>query len=252
MKYARARFGGEEFYALVEGDTLVRLLDRPFDGARPDGRRYPLSGAKLLAPCEPTKIVCVGKNYWAHAEEMKEGHPAEPLLFLKPSTCVVGHEDEVVYPKLSQRLDYEGELGVVIGRRAHCVAPGTARDYIFGYTCLNDVTARDIQKGDPQWTRGKGFDTFCPIGPWIETELDAGNVRLQTRLNGETRQASSTALMPHDVDKLVCYMSACMTLLPGDVIATGTPEGIVPMRAGDVVEVEIEGIGVLLNRIAAE
>lgn len=141
---------------------------------------------------------------------------------------------------------------MVIGRRAHCVAPGTARDYIFGYTCLNDVTARDIQKGDPQWTRGKGFDTFCPIGPWIETELDAGNVRLQTRLNGETRQASSTALMTHDVDKLVCYMSACMTLLPGDVIATGTPEGIGPMRVGDVVEVEIEGIGVLLNRIAAE
>ena len=190
MKYARARFGGEEFYVFIEGDELVRLLDKPFDGIRPDGRRYPLSGAKLLAPCEPTKIVCVGKNYWAHAEEMKEGHPAEPLLFLKPSTCVIGPEDEVVYPKLSKRLDYEGELGVVIGRRARNVAPGTALDYIFGYTCLNDVTARDIQKGDPQWTRGKGFDTFAPLGPWIETDIDPMTTTVTTRLNGEVKQHS--------------------------------------------------------------
>lgn len=252
MRYARARVGNEEFYARVEGETLVRLLDRPFDGDKPEGRTYKLSEAKLLAPCEPTKILCVGKNYWAHAEEMKEGHPEEPLLFLKPSTCVIGPGDEVVYPSLSHRLDYEGELGVVIGKKAHNVAPGTAKDYIFGYTCLNDVTARDIQKGDPQWTRGKGYDTFCPIGPWIETELDAGNLHIQTRLNGEKKQDSTTALMTHDIDKLICYMTACMTLLPGDVVATGTPEGIGPMQCGDTVEVEIEGIGVLTNRIAAE
>ncbi len=252
MRYARARAGGEEFYAVLKGDRLIRLTDKPFLGGVPDGREYPLSEAKLLAPCEPTKIVCVGKNYWAHAEEMKEGHPDEPLLFLKPSTCVIGPEDEVVYPKLSHRLDYEGELGVVIGRRASRVAPGTAAQYIFGYTCLNDVTARDIQKGDPQWTRGKGFDTFCPLGPWIETELDAGNARIMTRLNGEVKQSSSTSLMTHDIDELICYMSACMTLLPGDVVATGTPEGIGPMQRGDTVEVEIEGIGVLVNRIAAD
>lgn len=252
MKYARARAGGEEFYVRIEGDKLLRLVDKPFGGEQLEGRVYSIDEARLLAPCEPTKIVCVGKNYWAHAEEMKEGHPAEPLLFLKPSTCVVGPEDEVVYPKLSARLDYEGELGVVIGRRARNVAPGTAGAYIFGYTCLNDVTARDIQKGDPQWTRGKSFDTFCPIGPWIETELAAGNLALTTRLQGEVKQSSNTALMTHDIDELICYMSACMTLLPGDVVATGTPEGIGPMQPGDVVEVEIEGIGILRNRIAAE
>lgn len=252
MRYARARAGGEEFYAMIEGERLVRLADKPYDGVKPDGRTYDLSHARLLAPCEPTKIVCVGKNYWAHAEEMREGHPEEPLLFLKPSTCVVGPEDEVVYPKLSHRLDYEGELAVVIGVKAHNVAPGTAADYIFGYTCLNDVTARDIQKSDPQWTRGKSFDTFAPIGPWIETELNAGNVRIRTRLNGETKQDSNTALMTHGIDELICYMSACMTLLPGDVIATGTPEGISPMQRGNMVEVEIEGIGILRNRIVGD
>jgi 2-keto-4-pentenoate hydratase/2-oxohepta-3-ene-1,7-dioic acid hydratase in catechol pathway len=252
MKYARVRVDGEEFYAVIEGERLVRLADKPYDGVKPDGRTYDLSHVRLLAPCEPTKIVCVGKNYWAHAEEMKEGHPEEPLLFLKPSTCVVGPEDEVVYPKLSHRLDYEGELAVVIGMKAHNVAPGTAAGYIFGYTCLNDVTARDIQKSDPQWTRGKSFDTFAPIGPWIETELNAGNVRIRTRLNGETKQDSNTALMTHDIDELICYMSACMTLLPGDVIATGTPEGISPMQRGDMVEVEIEGIGILRNRIVGD
>lgn len=250
MKYARARVGKEEFYALIENDELICLSDKPYDGAKPDGRKYPLAAARLLAPCEPSKLVCVGKNYWAHAEEMKEGHPEEPLLFLKPNTCVIGPGDEIIYPEISHRLDYEGELGVVIGKKTHNVAPGTASDYIFGYTCLNDVTARDIQKGDRQWTRGKGFDTFAPLGPWIETGIDAGNVRIQTRLNGKKKQDSNTALMTHDIDKLICYISACMTLLPGDVIATGTPEGIGPMQRGDSIEVEIEGIGILQNRIA--
>lgn len=252
MKYVRARVGEEEFYAMIKGSRLVRLTDKPYDGIKLDGREYDCSDAKLLAPCEPTKIVCVGKNYWAHAEEMKEGHPEEPLLFIKPSTCVIGSGEEVVYPRISHRLDYEGELAVVIGVKARNVAPGTAVDYIFGYTCINDVTARDIQKSDQQWTRGKGFDTFAPIGPWIETELEAGNLRIQTRLNGEIKQDSNTALMTHDVDKLICYMSACMTLLPGDVIASGTPEGIGSMQRGDTVEVEIEGIGILKNRIAED
>ncbi len=252
MKLTRASANGEDFYAILAGETIIRLMDKPFEQIVPDGRRYALEEVKLLAPCEPSKIVCVGKNYWAHAQEMQEGHPVEPLLFLKPSTCVIGPGDEVVYPSLSHRLDYEGELGVVIKRRAHKVAPGTAGEYILGYTCLNDVTARDIQKGDPQWTRGKAFDTFCPLGPWIETELDAGNLALQTRLNGEVRQSSSTSLMTHDIDTLICYMSACMTLLPGDVIATGTPEGIGPMQRGDVVEVEIEGIGILRNTIIGD
>lgn len=251
MRYIRATHKDEDaaFYAEIKEGKALRLTGAPYEQIEYDGREYALETLKLLAPAEPSKIVCVGKNYWAHAEEMQEGHPEEPLLFLKPSTCIVGMDDGVVYPALSKRLDYEGELGVIIGKRAHAVKSGTARDYIFGYTCLNDVTARDIQKGDPQWTRGKGYDTLCPIGPWIETELNAQNVALETRLNGEVKQKSSTSLMTHDIDKLICYMSECMTLLPGDIVATGTPEGIGPMQRGDIIEVEIEGIGVLRNRI---
>ena len=249
MRIVRAKYQGEVFYAILEKDTVERLNGAPYDGIVRDGRKYSVENVQLLAPAEPTKIVCVGKNYKAHADEMKEGQPEEPLLFLKPNTCIVGNGDDVVYPAQSKRVDYEAELGVVIGKKAHEVELGHAAEYIFGYICLNDVTARDIQKGDGQWTRGKGFDTFCPIGPWIETELDAGNTRIRSILNGEVRQDSTTAMMTHSIDKLICYMSACMTLLPGDIIATGTPEGIGPMQRGDVIEVEIEGIGTLKNRI---
>lgn len=249
MRIVRAKHQSEVFYGILEGEKVARLTGTPYAGIVRDGREYALADVCLLAPVEPTKIVCVGKNYKAHADEMKEGQPEEPLLFLKPNTCVVGNGDAVVYPALSKRVDYEAELGVVIGRAAYAVDPGHAAEYIFGYTCLNDVTARDIQKGDGQWTRGKGFDTFCPIGPWIETELDAGSVRVRSILNGEVRQDSTTTMMTHSIDKLICYMSACMTLLPGDVIATGTPEGIGPMQRGDVIEVEIEGIGTLKNKI---
>ena len=249
MRIVRAKHQDEVFYAILEKDAVERLNGTPYDGIERDGRKYSVADVQLLAPAEPTKIVCVGKNYKAHADEMKEGQPEEPLLFLKPNTCIVGNGDNVVYPALSKRVDYEAELGVVIGKKAHAVESGHAAEYIFGYTCLNDVTAREIQKGDGQWTRGKGFDTFCPIGPWIETELDAGNTRIRSILNGEVRQDSTTAMMTHSIDKLICYMSACMTLLPGDIIATGTPEGIGPMQRGDVIEVEIEGIGTLKNRI---
>ena len=249
MRIVRAKHQDEVFYAILEKDAVERLNGTPYDGIERDGRKYSVADVQLLAPAEPTKIVCVGKNYKAHADEMKEGQPEEPLLFLKPNTCIVGNGDNVVYPALSKRVDYEAELGVVIGKKAHEVELGHAAEYIFGYICLNDVTARDIQKGDGQWTRGKGFDTFCPIGPWIETELDAGNMRIRSILNGEVRQDSTTAMMTHSIDKLICYMSACMTLLPGDIIATGTPEGIGPMQRGDVIEVEIEGIGTLKNRI---
>ena len=249
MRIVRAKYQDEVFYAISEKDAVERLNGAPYDGIVRDGRKYSVENVQLLAPAEPTKIVCVGKNYKAHADEMKEGQPEEPLLFLKPNTCIVGNGDDVVYPAQSKRVDYEAELGVVIGKKAHEVELGHAAEYIFGYICLNDVTARDIQKGDGQWTRGKGFDTFCPIGPWIETELDAGNTRIRSILNGEVRQDSTTAMMTHSIDKLICYMSACMTLLPGDIIATGTPEGIGPMQRGDVIEVEIEGIGTLKNRI---
>lgn len=249
MKIVRAEFQGEVFYGILEGDRVKRLARAPYGGISPTGGEYPLASLKLLPPAEPSKIVAVGKNYRAHADEMGEGQPEEPLLFLKPSTCIVGNGDDVVYPAISHRLDFEGELGVIIGRKCHAVQRGRSAEVIFGYTCLNDVTARDIQKAVSQWTRGKSFDTFCPIGPHIETELDAMNTTIVTRLNGEVRQSSVTSLMTHDIDKLICYITECMTLLPGDIIATGTPEGIGSMQRGDMVEVEIGGIGVLRNRI---
>ena len=249
MKIVRAEFEGEAFYGILENESVKRLSGLPYDGIEPDGREYAVSEVKLLPPAEPSKIVAVGKNYRAHADEMGEGQPEEPLLFLKPSTSVVGNGDNVVYPEISHRLDYEGELGVVIGKKCHAVQPGHSAEVIFGFTCLNDITARDIQKAVSQWTRGKGFDTFCPIGPHIETELDAYHAPIETRVNGAVRQHSNTDCMTHDVDKLVCYITECMTLLPGDIIATGTPEGIGSMQRGDVVEVEIGGIGVLRNTI---
>ena len=249
MKIVRAEIEGSAFYAELCGRVVKRLAHEPYESIEYTGEEYPVESVKLLPPAEPSKIVAVGKNYRAHADEMGEGQPEEPLLFLKPNTCIVGNGDDVVYPAISHRLDYEGELGVVIGKKCHAVERGHSAEVIFGYTCLNDVTARDIQKAVSQWTRGKSFDTFCPIGPHIETELDAMNVPIMTRLNGETRQSSVTSLMTHDVDKLICYITECMTLLPGDIIATGTPEGIGSMQRGDIVEVEIGGIGVLRNRI---
>ncbi len=249
MKIVRACFDGESFYGELCVDTVKRLCGAPYEGIVYDGREYPVSALVMLPPAEPTKIVAVGKNYKAHADEMGEGQPEDPLLFLKPNTCIVGNNDDVVYPAVSHRLDYEGELGVVIGKKCHAVERGKSSEVIFGYTCLNDVTARDIQKAVSQWTRGKSFDTFCPIGPHVETELDAMNTTIMTRLNGEVKQSSVTSLMTHDIDKLICYITECMTLLPGDIIATGTPEGIGSMQRGDIVEVEIGGIGILRNRI---
>lgn len=252
MKIVRAEFGVESFYAVLDGSRVKRLDHEPYSGIEPTGEEYELEAVKLLPPCEPSKIVCIGKNYKAHADEMGEGQPPEPVLFIKPNTCIVGNGDGVVYPAISHRVDYEGELGVVIGKRASKVEKGHAAEYVFGYTCLNDVTARDIQKSPTQgtqWTRGKGFDTFCPIGPHIETELDPYNADICTRLNGEVKQSSNTSLMTHGVDSLICFITEGMTLLPGDIIATGTPEGIGSMQRGDVVEVEVEGIGVLRNTI---
>ncbi|HWR24211.1 MAG TPA: fumarylacetoacetate hydrolase family protein, partial [Feifaniaceae bacterium] len=200
-------------------------------------------------PVTPSKVVCVGKNYYAHAMEMQSAPPDEPLLFLKPSTAVVGPEDKIFYPPDSVRVDYEAELGVVISRRCRDVPAERFSDAVLGYTCVNDVTARDLQAKDGQWTRAKGYDTFCPVGPWIETELDPFSVQVESRLNGKVCQSESTSAMMHDAAKLIAYISRVMTLLPGDVIATGTPAGIGPMQVGDTVEVEVEGIGVLRNRV---
>lgn len=213
-------------------------------------RRRRLGDIKLIAPVMPSKIIAVGLNYKAHAAEFGKPLPEEPMIFMKPSTAVIGPDDAIVYPThMSHRVDYEGELGVVIGKTAKDVAPDKAKEYIFGYTCFNDVTARDLQGKDIQYTRAKGFDTFACMGPFIETELDPLNVQIETWLEGEKRQDTSTRDMIFNVYELVSFISHVMTLLPGDVIATGTPSGVGKMKPGNTVEVKIEGIGTLKNTV---
>lgn len=250
MKILRARKHLEVFYAILRGEVAYPIVGEPYGAIEEDGRAYPLSELTLLAPCQPSKVVAVGINYAKHAAEVATEQPKDPLLFLKPSTTIIGPEEAIVYPRaMSRQVDYEAELAVVIKRCCKDVPLGGYADVVLGYTCLNDVTARDLQRKDGQWTRSKGFDTFTPIGPFIETELDTSNVRVESRLNGEVRQSSTTADMMHNVDKLIHHISSIMTLLPGDVIATGTPEGIGPMQIGDVVEIEVDGIGVLRNTV---
>ncbi|MDP3066936.1 MAG: fumarylacetoacetate hydrolase family protein, partial [Methanobacteriaceae archaeon] len=200
-------------------------------------------------PVQPSKVVCVGLNYRDHAEELNMEIPDEPILFLKPHTAVIGHGASIIYPPQSHQVDYEAELAVVVGKDAHKISKENAFDYIAGYTILNDVTARDLQRKDGQWTRAKSFDTFCPIGPWIETDLDPGNQNISLLLNGQLKQKSNTRNMIFSVEELVSFISNIMTLKPGDVIATGTPPGVGSMQVGDMVEVEVEGIGVLKNRV---
>jgi 2-keto-4-pentenoate hydratase/2-oxohepta-3-ene-1,7-dioic acid hydratase in catechol pathway len=207
---------------------------------------------KLLEPIRPSKIVCVGRNYREHAAELGNKMPDEPLLFLKAPSAIISSGEEIVLPGASQQVEHEGELGVVIGRVARNIASGEdPLSYVLGYTCVNDVTARDLQRKDVQFTRGKSFDTFCPAGPWIETDIDPGNVVVQTHLNGELKQKGNTADMAFSVAFLIRYISEIMTLYPGDLIATGTPAGVSRMKPGDIVEVEVAGIGVLRNQVVS-
>jgi 2-keto-4-pentenoate hydratase/2-oxohepta-3-ene-1,7-dioic acid hydratase in catechol pathway len=231
---------------------LQRLLEAgPLGSAEPGGEVAEVAEVELLPPIErPGKLICIGRNYAAHAAEMGNEVPTEPLMFLKPNTSVVGPGDSIFYPRQTQNLHFEGELAVVIGRICRDVPPEQATDVIYGYTIANDVTARDLQKGDVQFTRAKGFDSFCPLGPWIETELDTGALRVQTFLNGDPVQDGSTRDMIFDVPTVVAHVSSVMTLLPGDVILTGTPEGVGPMAVGDEVEVVIERLGTLTNKVA--
>src|SRR5579872_986823 len=238
MIYCRFRFGDTEYSGAVEGDEVVA-----------PGCRKPLADVRLLAPCLPSKIVCVGRNYAEHAAEMGNALPPNPLLFFKPPSAVIGPGDDIVYPRQSTHVEFEGELGVVIGRRCRSVTRTNALDYVLGYTIVNDVTARDLQRSDVQWARAKGFDTFAPIGPYIVSGIEWRGRRLRTSLNGEIRQDASTASMIFDVPSLIEYASAAFTLEPGDVIATGTPSGVSPMVGGDTVKIEIEGIGALTNRV---
>lgn len=225
------------------------LAGAPWDGPTPTGDEVPLEGARLLAPVTPTKIVCVGRNYRAHAAELGNDVPAEPLLFFKPPSSLVGPDEAIELPEESSRVDHEAELGVVIGARCCRVSEVRALDFVFGYTCVNDVTARDLQKKDGQWTRAKGFDTFCPAGPFLVTGIDPSALAVRCRVNGETRQDGNTRDMIFSIARLIAYISGVMTLEPGDLIATGTPHGVGPLAAGDVVEVDVEGVGALRSPV---
>jgi 2-keto-4-pentenoate hydratase/2-oxohepta-3-ene-1,7-dioic acid hydratase in catechol pathway len=257
VRIARYTLGEDPTYGAVEDEggrlVLAELQGDPlYQQTVFTGVRTPLDDVRLLAPVIPrSKVVGIGKNYADHAAEMGGEVPKEPLMFLIPNTAVVGPGDPVVMPPQSSEVHYEGELAVVIGKLCKDVSVERVADVIYGYTCANDVTARDLQRGDGQWSRAKGFDTFCPLGPWIETELDAGDLRVTTRLDGETVQDSRTSLMMHDVAALVAHVTSAFTLLPGDVILTGTPAGVGPVQTGQRVEVEVEGIGVLSNVFVA-
>jgi 2-keto-4-pentenoate hydratase/2-oxohepta-3-ene-1,7-dioic acid hydratase in catechol pathway len=272
VRIARFARGGEVGYGIVgeeqpdgavgagpgpdaDGLVVAELMGHPFgvgESARLTGDRYALADVRLLAPVLPSKVVAIGRNYMDHVREMGNEPPAEPVIFLKPSTAVAGPRDPIVYPVgLSERVDFEGELAVVIGRLCRQVPQERAPDVIFGYTCANDVTARDLQAKDGQWARAKGFDTFCPLGPWIETDLDPADLELTTIVNGEIRQNARTSQLMHGVADLVAYVSDVMTLLPGDVLLTGTPAGVGPLKDGDEVSVTIQGIGTLSNGVTS-
>ncbi|KYH31611.1 fumarylacetoacetate hydrolase family protein [Neomoorella mulderi] len=250
-KFVRFAAGEETFYGRLDGETIIALEGDIFGAYRENGRRFNLNEVTLLAPCRPGKAVCVGLNYRSHAAEMAEKVPEDPVIFIKPPTSVIGPNANIIYWPMVKRLDYEAELAVVIGREAHNVKEEEAEEYIFGYTVGNDVTARDLQQKDGQWTRSKGFDTFLPIGPYIVRGIDVADLRVQSFLNGELKQDGRTSQMIFCVPFLVSFISQVMTLLPGDIILTGTPEGVGPMQVGDTIEIRVEEVGSLVNRIVA-
>ncbi len=243
----------EPCYGIIEEESVRPLIDADAFGSRPriHTDRIPLSEVRLLAPVTPSKIVCVGRNYTEHAAELGNAMPSEPLLFLKAPSAIIATGDTIKLPPISAQVEHEGELGVVIGRTtAHLSAGQDPLAYVLGYTCVNDVTARDLQRKDVQFTRAKSFDTFCPVGPFITTDINPADVAVMTRVNGEIKQQARTSSMAFSVAYLLRYISHVMTLLPGDLIATGTPAGVSRLNDGDEVEVEVEGIGVLRNDVA--
>ena len=252
MRIAKFQAGDKIGWGLLDGPELVVFRGHPiFQGYETTGERFALKDITLLPPILPTsKIVCIGKNYADHAAELGGEPPKEPLIFLKPTTSVIGPEEAIVLPAISKQVDHEGELAVVIGQLAKDVSIENANDFIWGFTIANDVTARDIQNIDGQWTRAKGFDTFCPLGPWVETEFVPDGQILETRVDGDVRQRASVDLLIHKVDRIIQHVSQAMTLLPGDVILTGTPAGIGPLESWQSVEISIEGIGTLTNPVA--
>lgn len=249
--FVRFSFKETESYGRLVGETIYAFTGDIFGLRKENGQHFDLTEVKLLAPCKPSKVVCVGLNYRSHAAELDFKVPEEPVLFLKPTTSIIGNNEDVVYWPMVGRLDYEGELVVVIGKKAHYVDEKEAMNYVFGYTPGNDLTARDLQSKDVQWTRSKGFDTFCSFGPAIVTGIDISDVKVQSFVNGELKQDGRISQLIFSVPYLISYISKVMTLLPGDIIMTGTPEGIGPMKIGDTVEVRIENIGNLVNQVVA-
>lgn len=240
-------------FVSIEGtddDAVTKeIAEHPFGTPTFTGRSWKLADVRVLAPILASKVICIGKNYADHVKEMGGEAPDNPVIFIKPNTSIIGPEVPIVRPPSSERVDFEGELAVVIGRPCKDVKASAAKDVILGYTVANDVTARDQQKADGQWTRAKGYDSFCPLGPWIDTTFDPSDVQLVTELDGEVRQRSRTSLMLHDIGAIIEWISTVMTLLPGDVILTGTPEGVGPMVAGQRVSVTVEGLGTLSNPV---
>jgi 2-keto-4-pentenoate hydratase/2-oxohepta-3-ene-1,7-dioic acid hydratase in catechol pathway len=253
VKIVRYQTTGPPLWGVLSDGVVLAAEGTPFVDLRSTGRQVgTIDEVTLLAPVTPRTVLCVGRNYRSHAEEFGNKVPDEPLLFLKPPASVVGPGHEVVYPRISGRLDPEAELVLVIGKQARSVAADDAWDVIGGYTCGNDITARDIQKSDGQWTRGKGFDTFCPIGPWVETEYDPADVRVSCIVDGERRQEGRTKDLIFPIPFLIEYITRFTTLEPGDVILSGTPEGVRPVQPGNTITVEVEGLGALSNRVVAE
>ena len=253
MRFCRYSIAGEvRGFGLVDADDAVAAIEgTPFTGFAPTGERFPLADVRLLAPIVPTKVVCIGKNYADHAREMGGEAPATPVVFMKPSTSIVGPGDPIVLPRDSNRVDYEGELAIVISRLCREVPAERVADVVLGFTVANDVTARDQQQADGQWTRAKGHDTFCPLGPWIDTDVNPRDLHLQTTLDDMVMQDSRTSEMVHDVGAFVAFVTSFMTLVPGDVLLTGTPAGVGPMRPNQTVSVTIEGIGTLTNPVVS-
>lgn len=247
MKVLRYTYKETCGYGVLQGEDIYPVIGDIFSDYTLSKETIPFKEATVLVPCEPNKIIAVGLNYSEHAKEMQEEQLKDPVLFTKPTTALLAHGGTICRPAVSQRIDYEAELAVVIGKICKNISADEAEKYIFGYTCLNDVTARDLQKQDGQWTRAKGFDTFAPVGPWIETEVNPNHLSIRLEVNGEVRQQGNTDMMMFSPQKLVSFVSGIMTLLPGDIITTGTPSGIGPMEPGDTVSVIIEKIGSLTN-----
>jgi 2-keto-4-pentenoate hydratase/2-oxohepta-3-ene-1,7-dioic acid hydratase in catechol pathway len=252
MRIVRYSREGQVGFGILEGETIAALSPHPFAAFEYTGERFPTGEVRLLAPVLPTKVVAVGRNYAEHAREMGGEVPDDPVIFLKPSTAVIGPGDPIVHPGWAGRVDYEGELAVIVGKLARRLDEADAIQAVLGFSCANDVTARDLQRADGQWARAKGFDSFCPLGPWIETDLDSSDLALRTLVNGEPRQQARTSQLERGVASLMAFVSRVMTLLPGDVLLTGTPAGVGPLEVGDRVEVEIDGIGVLANQVVGE